>query len=204
MVYDNIDPVEVLADKVRYCIDNNQEKELVDSLKAADFYLSDRKDLMFDAYFFAGESSLKNKDSYNAILYFNKARKFNHTIVSVFDKLIESLISFYTPNKDRFIKTDLTSLIPPIKNIINYYISITPDSPYLNKGLDLLNSIAYRIEFIAPDAVEGQMTHRVNEITNALDKEVPIEQVKKEVGKFIADLLKKRKKNQDNESETKN
>lgn len=192
MLFNEIDPVEALASKVRYCIDHDQGEDLVNCLEAADTYLSDRKELMYNAYFAAGEYKTKENDPFNSMLLFNKARKFNPRTIVVFDKLIDSLLLFYAPNKDHFIKSDLINLIPAIKTLIDYYNTVARSNDSVKRAEDLLISIAYRHEFIAPDAVEGSMTYRVNVIKDALEKDVPMEQVKIEVARFIADLLKKK------------
>ena len=77
------------------------------------------------------------------------------------------------------------------KMLIDYYGSIAGSDHSQQIAEDLISRIVYRINFVALDSVEGKMTYRVNEIVNALEKEVPMEQVKKDVGKLIADLLKK-------------
>jgi hypothetical protein len=189
----NKDATEALAAKIRYCIDNNLAEDLVTTLPAAEIYLLDRKELLFEAFFAAGEFRAKELDYFNSILYFNKSKKFNATIVVVFDKIIESLQSLYTFNKEEFVKGDLLKLLPPIKVLVDYYGALLNGRTSLEQAGHLMSRIAYRINFVAPDAVEGKMTHRVNVIINALEKDVPMDQVKKEVGKFIADLLQKRK-----------
>jgi hypothetical protein len=193
MQTDNLDPIEAVADRVKYCIENNLGNELLNTLSAAETYLSDRKELLFDAFFNAGEFRLKELDYDNSIQYFNKSRKYNPAIIKVFDKIIESTNALYTANKEKFIKSDLLKLLPPIKMLIDYYGNLLSDKQ-LSNAEDFISRLAYRINFIAPEAVEGKMTHRVNVIVNALEKEVPMEQVRKEVAKFIADLLKKEQK----------
>ncbi|MCE1168227.1 MAG: hypothetical protein LWX70_09030 [Sphingobacteriia bacterium] len=199
MQYDNLDPVEALATKVRFCIDNAQGEELLTCLKAADTHLTDRKELMYDTYYAAGEYMTRKDDPYNSILFFNKARKYDSKTIVVFDKLVDAFISFYTPNKEQFIKSDLISLIPPIKGLIYYYNSIAPENEPSKRAEELLTGIAYRTEYLAPEGIESTMTFRVAQLVNALEKEVPMEQVKKEVAKFIADLLKKTNRNTSND-----
>jgi len=201
MQNNDIDPIEALATKVRFCIDNNQGKDLLNCLQAADNYLSDRKELLYDAYFAAGEFELKELDYDNSIQYFNKARKYNPTIVIVFDKIIESVLAFYSVHKTKFIKGDLSKLLPPIKMLINYYGILPASEHSLKIAEDLISRIEYRKNFVASETEEGQMTFRVNVIVDALEKEVPMEQVKKEVAKLVSDLIKKKiKKNNDNKS----
>ena len=77
--------------------------------------------------------------------------------------------------------------------LVDYYKNLPPVSTSTVKvAEELLNRLEYRIQFVAPDAVEGKMTFRTQNIINALEKDVPMEQVKTEVGKLIADLIKKK------------
>lgn len=193
MQIDEIDPVQALAQKIRRHIDRAENDDLVTTLQAAEKYLSDQKGLMFDAFFTAGNYRLKEQDTFSSILYFNKARKYNPATITVFDKIVESLVSFYTQNKDKAIKTDLLELIPPIRGINDYYQTIAPENESSQKAENLLRSIAYRLEFVAPDGIESPITYRVNQIRAALEKDVPMEQVKLEVAKYIAELLKKKR-----------
>lgn len=193
MQYDNLDPVEVIAQQIKSNIDLNNGEGVITALLAAETYLTDRKELMFDAYRVAGEYRLSQSDHANSILYFNKTRKYNPTTVFVFDKIVESALAFYTANKHEFIKSDLLKLIPPIKMLIDYYRTLAGSEQSNLKAEDLLSRIAYRMQYVAPDSIEGKMTHRVSVIVDALEKDVPMEQVRQEVAKFIADLLKKKK-----------
>ena len=191
---DNRDIIEVLAERVKNNIAENNWDELISALPAAETYLSDRKDLLFEAFCAAGEYRFSKIDYFNSILYYNKARKYNATTVFVFDKLVEITSAFYTANKEKFIKGDLLKLITPVKMLIDFYGNLTDSGKSLQIAENLLSNIAYRIKYLAPNAIEGHMTHRVNVIVNALEKDVPMEQVKKEISKFIADLLKKKLK----------
>ena len=189
---DNRDIIEALAERVKNNIEDKNWDELISALPAAETYLSDRKDLLYNAFCAAGEYRFNTIDYFNSLLYYNKARKYNSTTVFVFDKLVEVSTSFYTANKEKFIKGDLLKLITPIKMLIDFYGNLLASRKSLQIAENLLSSISYRIKYLAPDTIEGHMTHRVNVIVDALEKDVPMEQVRKEVSKFIADLLKKK------------
>lgn len=195
MDINDIDPVVLLEKQVNNYIKNNFGEKLSTTLLAAETYLSDKKELLFNAFIISGAYKFNEKEYVDSILYYNKARKFNPTTPLPFEKIIEVITEFYFSNKDKFIKIDLIKLLPPIKMLCAYYKNIPDTEPTIKASEILMSSIAYRYKFVATEAVEGKMTYRVNLIVDALEKEVPMEQVKKEVSKFIADLIKKNKNN---------
>jgi hypothetical protein len=185
---------EVLAQRVRNNISDGNGEELIAALSAAEAYLSDQKELVFDAFMAAGDFQINQLDYYNSILYYNKARKYRSFAVLPFDNIIRSATGLYTTNKEEFIKVDLLRLIPAFQMLCDYYSALPNSGDATQKAEDLLSRMAYRATYVAKDSVEGKMTYRSCVISDALEKDVPMEQVKKEVGKLIADLIKKAKR----------
>lgn len=205
MQYDNLDPVEAVALSISNSIKKQNWEDLILALSAGETYLSDRKELMYEAFRNAGEYRFTESDYIGSILYFNKARKYNPTAVYIFDKIIESIGTIIKKEKDQFIKSDLEKLIPTIQMLLDYYDKSLPGAEKTRStAKDLISKLNYRISYIAPDEIEGTMTHRINIIVNAIEKDVPMEQVVKEVSQFVADVIKKRKKlKEDNKNEKK-
>jgi hypothetical protein len=193
MPLDELEPVELLAQKIERAIQNENWEELLTTTSAAETYLSDRVDLMFHMYSHCGEYRQSQFNYDSAIPFFSRSRKYNPTSVDVFNKLIECFSSFFSSNKDLFIKADLEILVPTIKMLVDYYKNLPPVSAStVRTAEELVNRLEYRIQFVAQDTVEGKMTFRTQKIVNALEQDVPMEQVKTEVGKLIADLIKKK------------
>jgi hypothetical protein len=194
--------VEALELRIKHDLEIRDSEDLLVTLTAAEHYLSHRKDLLFEAFTVAGEFRFGQTDYYNSILYYNKARKYNPASVIVFDRLIANLSAYYDLNKDKFIKSDLIKLPPSIKMLMDYYGNMSGSDQSVRIAEDLLSRIAYRCNYVAPEAIEGKETYTVSLIVDAIQKDVPMEQVRKEVSKFIADLIKKKKLKDMNATDT--
>lgn len=195
MQFDNLDPIEVVALSIKNSIQKQKWEDLIPALSAGETYLSDRKELMYEAFRHAGEYRFNESDYIGSILYFNKARKYNPTTIYIFDKIIESIGTIIKKEKERFIKSDLEKLISAIQMLVDYYDNSFPGAEKTRKtATDMISKLNYRILYIAPNEIEGKMTHRINIIVNAIEKDVPMEQVVIEISKFVADILKREKK----------
>lgn len=196
------DIIDALEKRVRSNIEDHNWESLLEALLAAETYLSNKPQLLFEAFYSAGNYRLNKSLYFEAVEYYNKARKYNPTIVVVFDKIIESVDTFYRCHKDKLIKKDVERLLPTLKMLDNYYHGIPGSEPTSKITGELISSIAYRAHFVAPDTVEGPFTFRIDIMCAMLEKDVPMEQVKKEVGKFLVEILKKRLKANTNDKKT--
>lgn len=187
----NTDSQDWLTARVNLNIQNEEWDKLLEALPVAKEQGVEAA-LIEKGWRLGGDYLFGKEEWVGAILAYNKVRKHNPTIVYVFDQIIESVSAFYTQNKPEFSKNDLHKLVMPLQALIDFY-RINFDNPIgLKAGEELILKVNYRIEFVAKEAAETKVSYRVNQIVDALDKDVPMKQVHADVAKILLPLIREK------------
>lgn len=181
-----------LTERVKRNIAEKDGEQLLVALDAAEAHLSENRELLFEALYFASDYQLSKGEPFESIRLLNKSRKYNPSIVQVFDKIIDTFTRIYDSNKEKFTKGDLKTIMPAIQMLIDYYAKFDLSEKSRKAGDDLLGRMVYRYKYVAEEQVEGKLTFQINNLAATIEKDVPIEQVKEEVAKIIANLLRRR------------
>lgn len=199
-----LDLINILRKRIENGIKKKNARLYIDTLLAAEKYLNKEKELLYEAFIIAGDFYKNNFRYVDSIVNYNKARKYASpsTIITVFDKIIETFDKFYINNLDKFIKNDLIKISTIISELCNYYEDFDNSKNTIERSYRLLNRIDYRIKYEADDKIEGNLTHAVDYLLNSIEKDIPLSQVNSELAKFLSKHLKKWRKDKKNNKDT--
>ena len=199
---ENSTPKEWLAARISNNIENQEWDKLIVALPTAEEQ-GVSIDLLEKGWTLSGDYLFQKSEWSGAVLAYNKAKKLNPRMVYVYDKIIESIDRFYINNKELFGKDDLLKLVPTIQSLIDFYYTHFGRTDSVQKGNELIQKINYRIEFVAKDAVETAVSFRVGQIVDALDKDVPMQQVHQDIAKILLPLIRKKLKQSERKNDDK-
>ena len=138
-----------------------------------------------------GEYFLLQNNHFEAVIFFNKARVRDLSDGKLFKAFVESTLIFFNKNVKDFSKNDLEKFKLTILPIINFHNLNYPEHREIIKPTELLfRRIDYRIKYVAQDVQETKVTHRVQQIKNALYADMSPQEIRDEFAKLIEDDLR--------------
>ncbi len=185
-----IEKKKMLTLRIKNNIDNEEWKSLIAAFPVAEeFEIS--KGLLKKAAKMIGEYFRSRDNYYKAVIFFNKARIRDLSVGNFFSSFVNSALKFFSENAEEFSKNDLVQFKDAISPIIDFHNLNYPEHREIIKPTELLfRRIDYRIKYVAQDVQETKVTHRVQQIKNALYADMSPQEIRDEFAKLIEDDLR--------------
>jgi hypothetical protein len=132
----------------------------------------------------------ENRDIVSAIDVVNKARVLDLYNKAHIIRLFQNLSNFYKEFEQEFSKSDLETLLEPVNRLVDFYkVKGLWDSPPVRVGRDLVTRINGKLPN-AQVATETKATFRVEQIAASLSHNVSPEEVKADVARILAPVVR--------------